>query len=156
MMRRTGRLRKRRGGAVVEFAIVVPVLLLILVGIAEFGMIGSHKMALAQAARAGTREASIGGNLGTVCGIVRGAAGVQINDDQIAVEYNDTRDGSGEWWAATDSDDGRANAVPSGYLVRVRIVNWQHPMVSGAFFDWLPGVADGQFPLNAQMVMRRE
>lgn len=151
------RRRSRHGAAAVEFALILPVVALLLMGLMEFAMIGHHKLSLVQGARAGAREASIGSPLTAVINKVRQSTpNAKVIDEEIRVEYNTADDGSGEWVAATNSENGKANAVPFGRLIRVRIVNWPHTLLTGSFFGWLPGVSNGKLPLNAEMVMRRE
>lgn len=58
------RLRRGRrddtGASALEFALVVPVLLLIVMGIIEFGFMFQAQLALTHAAREGARQASVG------------------------------------------------------------------------------------------------
>lgn len=138
-----------------ELALTLPVLMLLILAIAEFAMIGYHKMSLAQGARAGSREASIGGTLATIRSKTRAScSGLTVTDAQIVVEFNSNDAGTGTW--GTVADNGSTNTVPYGRLVRVRIVGWPHALITGAFFKWLPGVVNNKLPLNATMVMRRE
>ena len=60
-MSRTHRRRRRddRGAAIVEFAIVVPLLGLVLFGVIEFGFILAYKHSVSQAASEGARAALI-------------------------------------------------------------------------------------------------
>ncbi|MCG2621615.1 pilus assembly protein [Arthrobacter sp. I2-34] len=48
-------LRREHGAAAVEFALVLPILLLVVIGIAEFGRAFFTEISLAQAAREGAR-----------------------------------------------------------------------------------------------------
>ena len=58
--------RQDRGAAAVELAIVLPVLLLVLFGLIDFGRAFNANMALTQAAREGARVAALGGDFGQV------------------------------------------------------------------------------------------
>lgn len=49
--------RNEKGVAAVEFALVAPILLLLLLGLADFGLAMRERMALASAARAGAERA---------------------------------------------------------------------------------------------------
>lgn len=51
--------RGERGSAVVEFALLLPILLLLLLALVQVGVIARDRLLLAQAARAGAREAAI-------------------------------------------------------------------------------------------------
>ncbi len=52
----TGARRCERGAAIVEFALVVPLLLMLLIGVVEFGRAYSAKISVTHAAREGVRE----------------------------------------------------------------------------------------------------
>lgn len=152
------RARRQRGAATVEFALIIPIFLLIIMGIIEFAMIGFHKLSLTQAARAGSRAASLGKKVSDVVKTTHDAVYtdkdhyvINIPDNNIAVEYSM----DGKAWAPL-SDGATGNAAPPDSMVRVRIVNWPHPMITGKFFSWLPGVQNENLLMNAQMVMRRE
>jgi Flp pilus assembly protein TadG len=54
-----GRARDQRGSAVVEFALVLPALLLLLIALVQVGVLARDRLLLAQASRAGAREAAI-------------------------------------------------------------------------------------------------
>ena len=59
MSRRRGRERRRNGQALVELALVVPVLLLLIVGLTEFARAWNTKQVLTDAAREGLRGAVV-------------------------------------------------------------------------------------------------
>ena len=54
-------IRHDRGQAVLEFALVLPILLLLLFGIIEFGIVFHDNLVLNQAAREGARLGAVGG-----------------------------------------------------------------------------------------------
>jgi Flp pilus assembly protein TadG len=54
-------LRKEHGQALVEFALVAPVLLLLLFGIVQFGIAFNNSISLTDAVRAGARAAVVAG-----------------------------------------------------------------------------------------------
>jgi Flp pilus assembly protein TadG len=56
----SGRKARDRGSAAVEFALVVPVLLLIVFGIIDFGRLLNAQITLTEAAREGVRLAALG------------------------------------------------------------------------------------------------
>jgi Flp pilus assembly protein TadG len=55
-------LRRDRGAAAVEFALILPVLLLIIFGIIDFGRMLNAQLNTSQAAREGARVAMLGGS----------------------------------------------------------------------------------------------
>ena len=59
MMARTTQLRNQRGQALVEFALLLPLVMLILIGIIEFGRAWQAKQTLTDVAREGARIAAI-------------------------------------------------------------------------------------------------
>lgn len=82
--------RDDRGSQAVEFAILAPVLLLIIAGIVTFGFVFNAQITATQAAREGARLAAICGQdatcLGTVTTQVEAhAPGLSLSDGQIAV-----------------------------------------------------------------------
>src|SRR5206468_3589421 len=107
-----------------------------------------------QGAREGVRQTAIGSPLATVRSRIRAASYAGVSDSYIAVESYDSATAS--WGTVGDTPDGSGNAAPAGSLVRVRIISYPHAMVTGRFFAWLPGYANGAVPLGAQMIMRRE
>lgn len=52
--------KKRRGQAIVEFALVLPLLLALLVGIVDIGFLYNHQLTLTNAAREGARLGALG------------------------------------------------------------------------------------------------
>lgn len=77
-------IKNSRGQALVEFALVLPVLLLLIVGSMEFGLIIHKYMVVAEAAREGARSAAVGGSNATVTSVVTAAAS-QIPADQLII-----------------------------------------------------------------------
>ena len=55
-----GGLHQERGSSTVEFALVVPLLILLVFGILEFGMAFGNQLAVTHAAREGARLAAVG------------------------------------------------------------------------------------------------
>jgi Flp pilus assembly protein TadG len=69
MMNTRRRLRQQRGAVAVEFALIMPVLLLILVGTLEFGRVWSQLQVFQGAAREGARCAAVKAGGVTTCDI---------------------------------------------------------------------------------------
>lgn len=55
-----GRLRSESGASALEFALVAPILIVLVMGIIEFGFMFQAQLALTHAAREGARMASVG------------------------------------------------------------------------------------------------
>ena len=144
----------RRGAALVEFVIVVPLLLLLVLGIMEFGMIMHDYIMLAQGAREGARTAAIGASVHDVRNRTIEASLPGVSSDMVQITQFDP--GTGAWVAVGDKASGDKNNVPSDGIVRVTIKDYPHRMVTGNFFAWLPGYKNGVMNLNASLTMRRE
>lgn len=74
----------QKGQALVELALVLPVLLLVLMAIVDFGRVFHGHLAVTSAARQGAREASLGRTDTEIVGVVRLAA-VPLTPAQITV-----------------------------------------------------------------------
>jgi Flp pilus assembly protein TadG len=85
----TGRSRRPRwdrGAAAVEFALVVPVLLLLVLGIAEFGRAYNIQTTVSGAAREGVRTMAVENDSGAARAATRNAApALHLSDSQINV-----------------------------------------------------------------------
>src|SRR5712691_2035370 len=144
----------KAGAALVEFVIVAPLLLLLLLGIMEFGVIMHDYIMLAQGAREGARTAAIGGAVKDIQKRVMEASLPTVSQNMIQItEFNP---GTGGWVAVGDKASGDKNDVPSDGIVRVTIKSFPHHMVTGNFFSWLPGYSNGVLNLSASLTMRRE
>jgi Flp pilus assembly protein TadG len=66
--------RSERGAVAVEFALVLPILMMILLGIVEFGLSYSAQLTITNAAREGARTMAIQNNAGSAVASVIGAA----------------------------------------------------------------------------------
>ncbi|MDD4602005.1 hypothetical protein SDC9_14767 [bioreactor metagenome] len=81
-----------RGQAMVEFALVVPVLLLLVLGIMEFSLVIHQYMVVSGAAREGARSAALGETDPVVEGVVANAAtGLDSNKIIVTVAPTPTR-----------------------------------------------------------------
>ncbi|RBY95071.1 pilus assembly protein [Blastococcus sp. TBT05-19] len=83
------RLRDERGASAVEFAFIVPVLLLLVLGIAEFGRAFQVQGTISAAAREGVRMMALQNDLPAAKAAVQNAAGSLdpgIGLDQITVD----------------------------------------------------------------------
>jgi len=149
------RVAGRRGAALVEFAIVLPLLMTLLLGIMEFGMIMHDYIMLAQGTREGARTAAIGRPVGDIQKRVMEAAALRdLRPAMVQITAYDTN--TGAWVAVADKASGRENSVVSDGIVRVTVKEFPHRMVTGNFFSFLPGYSNGYFKLNSSLTMRRE
>lgn len=143
--------RGRRGAAVIEFAVVAPLLFLLILGMFEVGRyINVGEMATA-ASRYGAREASVAGaNVATVQQRTKDylqASGVKSTAATVTIQ-NEATAGSG-----TFTNTSNLSTVPVGAAVRISVqvnfsqVTW---LPNGFFKAVLPGTISGT------TVMRKE
>jgi Flp pilus assembly protein TadG len=62
-MRKNFKSRNERGQTLVEFALVLPILSLLLLGVIQFGIAFNHYITLTDAVRAGARKGAVGRHL---------------------------------------------------------------------------------------------
>src|SRR3954471_24982832 len=89
----TRRLRDERGASAVEFAFIVPLLILLVLGIAEFGHAFQVQGTLSAAAREGVREMALQNDPVKARDVVRQAApslDPGITNDQITFKVDGT------------------------------------------------------------------
>lgn len=136
------------GAAAVEFALVVPVLVLLVMGIIDFGLFLSDNLAVKQGIREGAREAVVsdrdacgGGNLNCLADLTKegiGAVGgvTEVRVETVRVDPNPGQDGWREGnellVCAVVMEDGLTGITPMpdriSDSVRMRI---EHDTVSG-------------------------
>ena len=94
--------RRQDGQALVEFAIVTPVLLLLILGIVQFGILFNNYITLTDAVRAGARQAAVSRTLPnptqvTVDRVRRSAAGLDGSKLTVTVQPYDPVTGTTTW-----------------------------------------------------------
>ena len=147
---------RKRGAALVEFAIVVPLLLLIVLGIIEFGVMMLHQLTLVQIAREGSRHASLGRPVTQIEQRITSTAGALPNHGELQIYLSYSTDqGLTYPYALGDAGGGSENDAPSGSLIKVAL-DWPHHFLTGTFFSWLSRAQGDVLPLHAEVVMRRE
>ena len=84
-------IRKKEGQAMVEFALVLPILILILFGIFEFGMIFNSYLTINAASREGARVASVGADDAEIAStVVNFTPTLDSSNISVAVTPDDT------------------------------------------------------------------
>lgn len=129
-----GLLKGNRGQGLVEMAIVLPVLILLLFGIIEFGRIFNAFLVTKEASREGARLAALGHENSIVVDAARDAAGIY---DSKAVKVSIS--------PSDMSNRKKGNAVTVTVSYTVDLVA---PVVSGILGE--------EFPVSASTVMRVE
>ncbi|MGN0064610.1 MAG: TadE/TadG family type IV pilus assembly protein [Nocardioides sp.] len=82
------RARDEKGAAAVEFALVMPVLLILVFGIIDFGLYFNRYAAVSNAAREGVRSASLGAKTGDINAVVKDFLSDLNTDEQIQVQVS--------------------------------------------------------------------
>ena len=98
-MNETTQIRNERGQAMAEFAIVLPVLCLVLLAIFQFGVLFNNYVTLTDAVRAGARTAAVSRNDADPTGATTTAvrnSGADLNQSSLNVTV------SSSWAAGTD------------------------------------------------------
>jgi Flp pilus assembly protein TadG len=142
--KRCGSCRKRRGAAVVEFAIVAPLFFLLIFGMIEFGRMVMVQQILTNAAREGARKAVLDGS---TTADVTNTVITHLNDAKITVTTSNI--------VITPSNPATAN-YGDPVTVKVSVpfseVSW---LPAPMMLSFLPaGKTD--ITLSASTVMRRE
>ncbi len=148
---RVGKYRRSAGGqSIAEFALVVPILLLLVFGIVEFGLIVKSWQVVTDAAREGARVAVVGstpsqpGDSAAAVAVVRAAlnrGGLQGNTATVTLTAKGTSAGP---WAD----------VARGDTARVTI-NYPHSMIMfGPLISSMTGYST--IPIRTSIAMRKE
>lgn len=78
-------MRRERGSAAVEFALLLPILLLVLLALVQVGVLARDQLVLTQASRAGAREAAVTASVEAVREAVRLSA-TGLDADRVVVD----------------------------------------------------------------------
>jgi Flp pilus assembly protein TadG len=110
-------LRNDRGQTVVEFAAVLPLLVVLLLAIIQFGIAFNHYVTLTDAARAGARKAIVarlaGGTTADAEQVVRDAAG-SLDQAKLTVKVSST-----DW-----TKSGSEVQVQATYPYSIDLLGW--------------------------------
>jgi Flp pilus assembly protein TadG len=150
----------RRGQALVEFAIILPLLLLVLTGILQFGVLLSGQIAFVNAVREAARYGSV---LQTASpAAVTADGGAVVTQLQTVLEkglpgYDASRlSGAQACYLGYQNP----NSAPATYSVELTLsANYSHPLfvpIIAQILDALDGSVDGGFRLHASERFRVE
>ncbi len=132
-------IRNRRGQAIVELALILPVFLLLLVAMLEFGLVMHDYITVAEAARAGARAAAVRKDDATIKAAAKNAApGIPLEDRHITI-------------GPASRTAGTAVTVQVVYPVPVSVSSITNPW-SGEVYAILPAT----FNVTGTAVMRVE
>ena len=145
------RSRRRSGAALVEFALVISILLVVVFGIIDFSVYGSNSLRLSNAAREGARAAAVGKTVEEIqARATRFAAPLALDGASGSIDLRVSRDGGANYNdTLTNNSSGTANAATADQYVRVKLTA-TNKSVTGAL-----GILFNR-SITSQVVMRRE
>ena len=96
------RIRNQKGQAMVEFVIVAPILLLLVFGIIQFGILFNNYLTLTDAVRAGARQAAVSRGLPDQVGpatnrVIAASANLNVSNLAVTVTPLDPATGTQSW-----------------------------------------------------------
>lgn len=145
-------LRDDRGAALVEFAIVSVLLITLVFGIIEFGMLMKDYLTVNQAAREGARAAALGATTTVIKDhIVTAAPTITVIRNNIVLKTG-APNTNPSGWAALGDANGSNNAV-HGNLISVDIP-YTHSLVTGGLLS--PVFGGNSIIIHGTMIMGRE
>ena len=140
----------------VELALVAPLLMTLMFGIVEFGMMFHCQMQLNNMTREATRIAAIGAQPTAVSTRLAASGTLHADTMTVTMDYR-TYLGSGTWSAWTALVAGTdSNTAPTGAEVRVQTV-YPYRLVVGSMFAFLVDQPTTRTEtLRGSTIMRRE
>jgi hypothetical protein len=111
--------RSSKGQTLVEFALISPIIILLLVGIIDFGMAMDRRIVLQHAAREGARMAAVTDDTDAICNRIVDQGQGTVERSDITFEY----------------DDLDSNGLNAGDNVKVTLpYEWPLPILDTALF----------------------
>ena len=155
----TGRTSRLRGGtATVELAIVLPLIITLLFGTLEIGLMARSSLSLAQIGREVARAVSVGATSARVQALI-GEISTGLDDQRVTatLQYRRMDPATGTWGCWTTlTDDGVHNGAQSGNQIRV-VLTYRHALLTGGMLANLFNASeDNTVILNSNMVSMRE
>jgi Flp pilus assembly protein TadG len=139
--------RQHRGTSIIEFALVVPVLLAVMIAILEAAWLARTHLNIANATREGARSASLGRPVATIrTRVINAAYPITVSSANVALTYSTD---NGATYPYTLGDSGTQNNASGGSLVRVTVTQ-PHRSLTG-FFPFMRNRT-----VTMRVTMRRE
>jgi Flp pilus assembly protein TadG len=111
------KMRNERGQTMTEFALVLPILVVLMLGIVQFGLAFNNYVTLTDAVRAGARKAAVSRNTSDPAGTCRSAvlaAGANLDATELGSNLSCTS----SWAPGSDV------TVHADYPYSIKILNW--------------------------------
>lgn len=153
----TRRSSRQRGVVSAELALVLPVLLLLLLGICEIGLLIADSLVLGNACREATRAASMGRTTAEIRSVATGSlpASIALTTEDITLERRSLVSGVwGDWTTLGDNTSVGSNYNNAGAGNQIRVtLTYQHRLVTGLILQ--AANQNGTLTLRTSMVMLR-
>lgn len=141
---------KKRGSTLIEFALIVPILLAIVMGIIEFGWQVRNQLTVANAAREGARFASVGKKTTEITARIKSmAASIPGAPNSLTITIYRNDGAGGTTYNTIVGDTTTNNNAPTGSLIRIQ-VSAPNRSLTG-IFPFL-----NRRTVKSEVVMRRE
>ncbi len=108
------RMKKSKGQSLVETALILPVLLLLLTGIIDFGLLFNSYLVVSNASREGARQAAVGKTDAQIRSAAANAA-ASLDHDRLEIEITPAE-------AARDTGDSVTVTVRYGYSMATPVI----------------------------------
>ena len=149
----------RVGSVTVEMAIVAPLLIFLLFGIIEMGLVSKNQLVLNSACREAARVAGIGSPTAQITARACAAA-TTLSADQITavLEYRSYAPDTGwsAWQPLGDTEDLSANAAPTNSQTKVTLT-YPHSLITGLMVSGFGADPSTRIvTLQSTVVIRRE
>jgi len=122
----TERLKNERGQTMAELTLVLPVLRVLLLGIAQFGVTFNNYVSLTDAVRAGARKAAVSRNLSDPAAACR----QQVVDSRGGLDKTELEENLS---CISSWDPGAPVTVSADYPYEIKLLNWS--VKSGRFIS---------------------
>jgi len=141
---------RRHGATIVEFALILPVLIAMLLGIMEFGWLVKNNLTIANAAREGARAAALGRTRAEITARVENSVkplSVTAPDGLVKMYFSINNGADNYPYVLNDS--GTQNSAPVTSLIKITVSSKHRSLTS--FFPFL-----SNRNVEAYATMRRE
>ncbi len=157
LLRRRVRSRLTWGSLSVEMAIVSPILILLLFGTIEMGLLLRDSLAINSACREAARVAALGARTTDITARARAAATTLVASNiTVTQQYRTYNSGVwSPWYTLGNNADGTKNNAPTGAQIRVTLT-YPHNLTTGSLFASLANPGTSVVTVRGNMVMMRE
>jgi Flp pilus assembly protein TadG len=141
--------KHQRGAALVEFALCASLLLLLLFGILDVGLLLGDRASLGAAAREGARALAVGDTPSDATNRAIAVSGLPLTSANVALtESIPDANGNPTVWVTVGTNAGQNDATSGDFVCAT--VTYDHPLITSLVFT------GGTKTLTASLMMRRE